>query len=75
MLGRLQLQARTFNFAKAVVGVHMRNGVQPRRAPDLVALIDACTSVVSNLEEADEASSDADFIAKMNRVRETRESG
>jgi four helix bundle protein len=37
-------------------------------------LVKAATSVSANLEEADEASSDADFIAKMKiALRETKE--
>ena len=71
----LRLQARVFKFACTVV----------TRCPDSIShlasrevwrqLVKAAPSASFNLEEADEASSDADFIAKMKlALREAKES-
>jgi four helix bundle protein len=64
-LRTLKLQERVFTFASSVV----RNC--PTSALDIASreirrqLVRAATSTSNNLEEADEASSTADFIAKM----------
>jgi four helix bundle protein len=74
-LRTIQLQERTFRFAKAVIDVYVALTSFSGPEQELWShLIGTCASVVSNLEEADEASSDADFIAKMKiTLRETRE--
>ena len=71
----LRLQERVFRFGCAVVTCC------PQRTQDIASrelwrqLVKAATSVAANLAEADEASSDADFIAKMKiTLRETKES-
>jgi four helix bundle protein len=70
----LQLQERVFKFASALI---LRG---PSGATDVASrelwrqLVRAATSASNNLEEADEASSTADFIAKMKiAVREAKE--
>jgi four helix bundle protein len=71
----LRLQGRVFRFGCAVVNCC------PQRTHDIASrelwrqLVKAATSVSANLEEADEASSDADFVAKMKTaLREAKES-
>ena len=71
----LRLQERVFRFGCAVVTCC------PSRIPGVASrelwrqLVKAATSVCANLEEADEASSDADFIAKLKiALREAKES-
>jgi four helix bundle protein len=70
----LQLQERTFRFAKAVL---QRCPRQYRDDPSRAIwrqLIRAAPSASGNLDEADEAMSDADFLFKMKLVlRETKE--
>ena len=73
-LRTLRLQERVFRFACGVVAEC------PRAVTDLAAreiwrhLVAAVVSTSNNLEEADEASSDADFIAKMKiALREVKE--
>ena len=71
----LRLQERVFRFGCAVLTSC------PDRISDVASrelwrqLVKAATSVSANLEEADEASSDADFIAKLKiALREAKES-
>jgi len=71
----LQLQRRTFEFAKKVLDLC------PRRLTDEPSrviwrqLVRSAPSASGNLEEADEASSDADFVFKMKiATREMKES-
>jgi four helix bundle protein len=71
----LRLQERVFRFGCAVLTSC------PARIHDVASrelwrqLVKAATSVSANLEEADEASSDADFIAKLKiALREAKES-
>src|SRR5688572_10286501 len=71
----LRLQERVFEFAAAILIKC------PHTIPDLASyetwrnLVRAAPSTSYNLEEADEASSDADFIAKMKiALREAKES-
>jgi four helix bundle protein len=70
-----KLQERTFVYAKTIVNLCPR---QYRDDPSRVMwrqLIRAAPSASGNLDEADEASSDDDFIYKMRVVlRETKES-
>ena len=70
----LALQQRTFTFAQRVLACC------PRRLPDAPSrviwsqLVRAAPSASANLEEADEASSDADFVFKMKlATREMKE--
>jgi four helix bundle protein len=70
------IEDRAFNFAREVVAFcerhHRPGGVLTRL---LYQLLDAATSTGSNLEEAAEGQSRADFVAKMCIVRkEARES-
>jgi four helix bundle protein len=71
----LRLQARVFKFGCAVIACC------PQRIHDIARrelwrqLVKAATSVSANIEEADEASSEADFVAKMKiALREAKES-
>jgi four helix bundle protein len=71
----LQLQKRTFEFAGTVLDVCPRS---IRDEPSRVIwrqLVRSATSASGNLEEADEASSDGDFVFKMKlATREMKES-
>jgi four helix bundle protein len=71
----LKLQERVFTFAADVVRAcpHSVNDIASREI--WRQLVRAATSASNNLEEADEASSTADFIAKMKiALREAKES-
>lgn len=71
----LALQARSFEFACAVVNAYQRPRPFDDPSRDVWRqLIRAATSSTFNLEEADAASSDADFLAKMRiATREAKE--
>ena len=73
-LRTLQLQNRVFQFATCVVG-HCPHTVPHLAAREIWShLVAAAVSTSNNLEEADEASSDADFVAKMKiALREVKE--
>ena len=71
----LALQERTFEFACAVIKAYPPRGVldEPSRII-WRELVKAAGSSTFNLEEADAASSDADFLAKMRiALREAKE--
>jgi four helix bundle protein len=71
----LDLQKRTFEFAKRVVA--LSSSPQTTDAGRIIwrQLIRSATSSSANLEEADEASSDGDFVHKMKlTAREMKES-
>jgi four helix bundle protein len=71
----LELQERVFRFAKAVIDACPKGQVDVASRELWRQLIKAATSASQNLEEADEASSTADFIAKMKiALREAKES-
>ena len=72
----VKIQERTFEFACRVVKLHgtlIRKGVTARRLAG--QLLDAGTSVGSNMEEAEAGQSRADFISKCRiALKEARES-
>ena len=70
----LQLQERVFKFASALI-LRCPSGATDTASRELWRqLVKAATSASNSLEEADEASSTADFIAKMKiSVREAKE--
>jgi four helix bundle protein len=71
----LQLQERVFSFAKAVINACPRGSVDIASRELWRQLVRSAPSASQNLEEADEASSTADFIAKMKiALREAKES-
>jgi four helix bundle protein len=70
-----RLQERTFTFAKRIVDLCPRRFADDPSRVLWRQLIRAAPSASGNLDEADEASSDDDFIYKMKVVlRETKES-
>jgi four helix bundle protein len=73
-LRTLRLQERVFRFACGVVS-QCPNTVSHLAAREIWRhLVAAVVSTANNLEEADEASSDADFVAKMKiALREVKE--
>ncbi len=71
----LELQERVFRFAKAVINTCPKGLVDTSSRDLWRQLVKAATSASQNLEEADEASSTADFVAKMKiALREAKES-
>jgi four helix bundle protein len=71
----LELQERVFRFAKAVINTCPRGSTDIASRELWRQLVRAAPSASQNLEEADEASSTADFIAKMKiALREAKES-
>ena len=71
----LALQKRTFDFACAVIDAYPKARWLDDPSRDIWRqLVRAATSSAFNLEEADAASSDADFLAKMRiTLREAKE--
>ncbi len=73
---KVKIQERAFEFACRIVRLHRtltRKGVTARRLAS--QLLDAGTSVGSNLEEAEAGQSKADFISKCRiALKEARES-
>jgi four helix bundle protein len=71
----LRLHERVFTFASNVVRSAPASATDVARREIWRQLVRAATSASNNLEEADEASSTADFIAKMKiALREAKES-
>ena len=71
----LELQERVFRFACSVINTCPKRVVDTASRELWRQLVKAATSASHNLEEADEASSTADFIAKMKiALREAKES-
>jgi four helix bundle protein len=71
----LDLQERVFRFGKAVIDNCPRGALDIPSRELWRQLVKAGTSTSQNLEEADEATSTADFIAKMKiALREAKES-
>ena len=71
----LRLQERVFEFAAAVLLKSPESTWHLARRETWRQLVRAASSTSYNLEEADEASSDADFVAKMKiALREAKES-
>lgn len=72
----LALQNRSFEFTCGVIGAYPRNGrIDDASRLMWRQLIKAASSATFNLEEADAASSDNDFLAKMRiALREAKES-
>src|SRR5687768_4006177 len=70
----LALQKRCFDFSCGVVSAYPRSGLDDASRIIWRQLLKAATSSTFNLEEADAASSDADFVAKMRiALREAKE--
>jgi four helix bundle protein len=71
----LRLQERVFEFAAAILTKCPCGDSHPASRETWRNLVRSAPSASYNLEEADEASSDADFIAKMKiALREAKES-
>lgn len=73
----LALQQRSFDLTCAVVSSYPKRGTLDDASRIIWReLVKAVSSSTFNLEEADAASSDADFLAKMRiALRETKEAG
>ena len=70
----LALQKRCFEFSCAVISAYPRGRIDDASRIIWRQLLKAATSSTFNLEEADAASSDADFVAKMRiTLRESKE--
>lgn len=70
----LALQKRCFDFSCAVISAYPRVGHDDASRIIWRQLLKAATSSTFNLEEADAASSEADFVAKMRiALREAKE--
>ncbi|MCI0355781.1 MAG: four helix bundle protein [Acidobacteria bacterium] len=70
----LKLQRRDFDFSSAVLGACPKGPMDTASKEVWEQLVGAATSTANNLEEADAASSRADFRAKMRiTLREAKE--